>query len=223
MERRGVYVEECEGVAAFILINVSYFFFFLFLRQSSEAFAVETRTFPDLSEETWEVRRVGGKKVRVARVGTRRDGAGHGLSVKTLLFVCNSSGSKSGQMRHCAKDKRWEKLTRQTCFSWESVPNEGDAASARPTGGENNVFFFKRELGGKLTLTGKINMFWGSDEGTSWSHVGQVGHMNRNLRFSPPLSTSAALRGCNNNTEVAGNRIKVSRQRAAAFSKEDRT
>lgn len=50
---------------------------------------VETRTFPDLSEETWEVRRVGGKKVRVPQVGMRRDSVGHGLGVKTFgFFLC---------------------------------------------------------------------------------------------------------------------------------------
>lgn len=88
---------------------------------------------------------MGGKKVRVPQVGMRRDSVGHGLGVKTFVFFCvrNGSGSKSGQMRHCAKDKRWEKLTLQTCFCWELVLNEGDAASARPTGEENTVFFWE--------------------------------------------------------------------------------
>lgn len=59
------------------------FFFF-----SPEFRGVETRTFPNLSKETWEVRRVGGQKVRVPQVGMRRDSVGHGLGVKTFVFFC---------------------------------------------------------------------------------------------------------------------------------------
>lgn len=74
------------------------------------------------------------------------------------FVVCNGSGSKSGQMRHCAKDKRWEKLTLQTCFCWELVINEGDAASARPTVEENTGFFFKR-IRGKIDLCDAPRMY----------------------------------------------------------------
>lgn len=50
------FIKECEGAAAAIAIAA--WDFGIFRRQRS--FAVEARTFPDLSSETWEVRRVGG-------------------------------------------------------------------------------------------------------------------------------------------------------------------
>lgn len=61
------------------------------------------------------------------------------------------------------KTKGGEKLTLETCFCWDLVLNEGDAASTHPTGAENTGLFSRNS--GRVKLTVKINMFWGSGVG----------------------------------------------------------